>query len=305
MRSEVVDAPSTSHRWAASAERHDRATHFTAMASPCLVLVDTLDDKVGADVGEIVKAEALRIEAKFSRYRPSVVTNINENAGSRVEVDEETADLIDYSVQCCRLSEGRFDITSGALRRAWKFDGSGTVPTEAQVREALRYVGWKHVVWERPMLRLAAEMEIDFGEIGKEYAVDRALTLAGDHTAAPVLVNLGGDLRVSGPRRDGTPWRVAIEDVDRAGTPAGLLELLHGALATSGDTHRHVLNQCVRYGHVLDPQTGWPVIDAPRSVTVHADTCSEAGLLAKLALLRGTGAEEFLILEKVRAWCVR
>jgi thiamine biosynthesis lipoprotein len=66
-----------------------------------------------------------------------------------------------------------------------------------------------------------------------------------------------------------------------------------------------VIGAGVRYGHVLNPKTGWPIADAPRSVTVHAQTCTEAGLLAKLALLKGSGAEEFLKSEKVRAWCVR
>jgi thiamine biosynthesis lipoprotein len=305
MRSEVVATAMTSPRCAETSERHDVSTQFTAMASPCLVLVDTPDPALGAEVGAIVKGEALRIEAKFSRYRPSVVTHINENAGRPVEVDEETADLIAYSMVCYTLSERRFDITSGALRRVWKFDGSGTLPTDAMVRQALRYVGWWRVRWERPRLVLPAKMEIDFGGIGKEYAVDRALALAATRTSAPVLVNLGGDLRVSGPRREGSAWRVAIEDVNCVGAAAGMLELFHGALATSGDSHRHVLDQGMRYGHILDPQTGWPVPDAPRSVTVHATTCSEAGLLAKLALLRGAGAEEFLRAEKVRAWCVR
>jgi thiamine biosynthesis lipoprotein len=268
------------------------------MASPCVVLVDTDDEILGAEVGEIVKTEALRIEAKISRYRPSVVTHINETAGTAVEVDDETADLIGYSMVCYTLSEGLIDITSGALRRVWKFDGSETIPTDLQVREALRHVGWNQVTWERPILRLQPG-------IGKEYAVDRALALAEAHTRAPVLVNFGGDLRVSGPRRDRTPWYVAIEDVDRAGTAAGLLELSSGALATSGDTYRHVISAGVRYGHVLNPKTGWPITDAPRSVTVHAATCTEAGLLAKLALLRGAGAEEFLKIERVRAWCVR
>lgn len=287
------------------AAHFDQSTQFTAMASPCVVLVDTEDATLGAEVGGIVKSEALRIEAKFSRYRPSVVSHINETAGIEVTVDEETADLIDYSMECYALSEGRFDITSGALRRAWQFDGSATVPTEADVREALRFVGSKRVAWRRPVLRLQPGMEIDFGGIGKEYAVDRALELARAHSSAPILVNLGGDLRVSGPRRDLTPWWVAIEDVDRAGNAAGLLELSSGALATSGDSHRYVRHRGVRYGHVLNPQTGWPIADAPRSVTVHAATCTEAGLLAKLALLRGAGAEEFLKTEKVRAWCVR
>lgn len=305
MGSEALAGALTATRWAATAERHDQATQFTAMASPCLVLVDTLDDELGAEIGERVKAEALRIEAKFSRYRPSVITNINQHSGYPIEVDAEIGDLIDYSVQCYKLSEGLFDITSGALRRAWTFDGSGTVPTDARLREVLETVGWHRVNWSRPLLTLAAGMEIDLGGIGKEYAVDRALALAQEHAAVPVLVNFGGDLRVSGARSDGSPWRVAIEDVDRAGSATGLLELVRGALATSGDTYRHVLKDGVRYGHVLDPRTGWPVAGAPRAVTVHADTCSEAGLLAKLALLRGAGAEEFLKSERVRAWCVR
>ncbi|MDP8983804.1 MAG: FAD:protein FMN transferase [Pseudomonadota bacterium] len=287
------------------AAHQDQSTQFTAMASPCAVLIDTQDARLGSEVGELVKAEALRIEAKFSRYRPSVVTQINETAGQAVTVDPETADLIDYAATCYALSDGRFDITSGALRRVWKFDGSASLPTERQVREVLQCVGWQRVAWNRPVLQLRAGMEIDFGGIGKEYAVDRALSLAESHTDAPVLVNFGGDLRVSGARHDGTPWYVAIENVDHTGTAAGLLELLSGALATSGDAHRFVREGDARYGHVLDPTTGWPVLDAPRSVTVHANTCTEAGLLAKLALLRGRGAEQFLELESVRAWCIR
>jgi FAD:protein FMN transferase len=285
--------------------RQDIATRFNAMASPCLVLVDSDDVAVGTAVGEIVKQEAVRIEEKFSRYRPSVVTTINEKAGEVIEVDTETADLIDYAVSCYQLSEGRFDITSGVLRRAWRFDGSGNPPDPDRVAELLAVVGWHRVHWSRPRLRLAAGMEIDFGGIGKEYAVDRALILAQSYTRDSVLVNLGGDLRVSGPRRDGHGWRVAIEDVDRAGSTAGLLELSEGALATSGDTYRHIVRDGIRYGHVLDPRTGWPIANAPRSVTVYAATCTEAGLLAKLALLRGSDAEEFLRQEGIRAWCVR
>lgn len=81
------------------------------MASPCVLLVDTDDELIGAEAGDLVKAEALRIEAKFSRYRPSVVTRINDAAGGAVEVDSETADLIDYSTVCYRLSESALGAT--------------------------------------------------------------------------------------------------------------------------------------------------------------------------------------------------
>lgn len=283
----------------------DLATHFQAMACPCVVLVDTPDAELGARIGQAVKEEALRIEAKYSRYRPSVVTSINLSAGQEVELDPETADLIDYAVSCYELSERKFDITSGALRRIWRFDGSGNAPSAAQVEAVLATVGWQRVSWKRPRLRLAPGMEIDLGGIGKEYAVDRALLIARQQTDAPLLVNFGGDLRVCGPRRGGGGWHVAIEDVDRRGAAAGVMELTEGAVATSGDTYRYVMLDGVRQGHVLDATTGWPIKGAPRSVTVHAATCSEAGLLAKLALLCGPGAEDFLRSQGVRAWCVR
>jgi FAD:protein FMN transferase len=278
---------------------------FTAMASPCAVIVDCADVDLCNRLAAVVRGEAERIEAKFSRYRPSVVTSINQSAGSRVEVDAETADLLDYATECYELSGHRFDITSGALRRVWRFDGSRPFPAADEIAEVMQVVGWHRVWWERPYLTLGPGMEIDFGGIGKEYAVDRALALAQDEFDVPALVNFGGDLRVSGARADGGAWRVAIEDVDTDGKPSGFLDLSRGALATSGDAHRFILHDGRRFGHVLDPLTGWPVSGAPRSVTVHADSCSEAGLLAKLSLMSGAHAEEFLKSERVRAWVTR
>ncbi len=81
-----------------------------------------------------------------------------------------------------------------------------------------------------------------------------------------------------------------------------LLELDHGALATSGDSHRYLLKDGVRYSHILDPRTGWPVRNAPRSVTVAASSCTEAGLLATLAMLQGEKAAAFLQEQGVRHW---
>ena len=84
-----------------------------------------------------------------------------------------------------------------------------------------------------------------------------------------------------------------------------VLELEHGALATSGDSRRYLLKNGVRYGHILDPRTGWPVPGSPRSVTVAASTCTEAGLLSTLALLHGARAQQFLEEEGVRYWILQ
>jgi len=151
---------------------------FNAMASRCEVLVDTLDEHHARTLADIAMKEALRIEEKFSRYRKdNIIYRINHSAGKPVETDEETANLLDYAEQCYNISDGLFDVTSGVLRKIWTFDGSDNVPEQRQIDEVLQFVGWNKVIWNRPKFILPRNMEIDFGGIGKEYAVDQAAAL--------------------------------------------------------------------------------------------------------------------------------
>jgi thiamine biosynthesis lipoprotein len=277
---------------------------FTAMACPCEVLIETRELQLARRIASIAADCAWRIERKFSRYRDdNIVHRINSTNGAAVTVDDETAKLLDFASALTAMSEGRFDITSGVLRRAWKFDGGKGVPSQETVNSLLRYVGWDKVRWKRPRLQLQARMEIDFGGIGKEYAADAAAQLieqeAGDISC---LVNFGGDIVVKHPRRDGAPWRVGIEAAAVPGSPAGLIALRQGGLATSGDSRRFVIANGVRYSHILDARTGWPVPDAPRSVTVIANNCTQAGAFSTLAILQGANARAFLEAQGVRFW---
>ena len=148
---------------------------------------------------------------------------------------------------------------------------------------------------EPPRLTVRAGMEIDFGGIGKEYAVDPAAALMAADSPCPVVVNFGGDVVTLGPRRDGDAWRVGIDDPARPGEATLYrVDIERGGLATSGDARRFVMHEGRRLSHILDPRTGWPVENAPRAVTVLAATCVEAGTLATLALLHGAGAGAFL-----------
>ena len=281
------------------------AVKFTAMASPCEVLLPTMGHHAALAIGAVAAQEAWRVEKKYSRYRDDSVTAwIHENRGTPVDVDKETASLIDFASHCHELSNGFFDITSGVLRHAWKFDGSDRIPEPAVIEGLLPFVGFEKLQWQAPRLMLPAGMELDFGGIGKEYAVDRAYELLAARDWAPFLINFGGDLRANRPPSHG-PWQVGIErpDTDREATL--VLDLSHGALATSGDSRRYLLKDGVRYGHILDPRTGWPVPNSPRSVTVAASSCTEAGQLSTLALLHGARAKEFLEEQGVRYWLLQ
>jgi thiamine biosynthesis lipoprotein len=278
---------------------------FAAMACPCQVLVDVPDAAAAARAAIAVSTEAWRIERKFSRYLPdNIVHALNTAAGAAVEVDGETAKLLDFAATLHASSEGLFDITSGALRKVWRFDGSDRVPEATAVREVLKLVGWQRVSWHAPHLQMPAGMEIDFGGIGKEYAVDRAAELGSAAAGVPLLVNFGGDIAATGPRPDGRAWKVAIESVG-PDQPTPMIELKRGGVTTSGDARRFLLKDGVRYGHILDPRDGWPVRDAPRSVTVLEANCTQAGVLSTLAILQGSGAERFLRKHKVSYWVSR
>lgn len=287
-------------------EGHLRA-RFQALGGPCEVLLDADETSAVSAALVAIADEVWRIEDKFSRYKPAgIVHQINSANGEAVRLDDESAQLMDYADTCHRLSGGAFDITSGVLRRVWRFDGSQGLPARKAVDKVLALVGWHKVQWRKPYLQLQAGMEIDLGGIGKEYAVDRAALLLNHLGFKASLVNFGGDLRANGPRRNGDPWMIGIDDPSGTGHHCLMGQpIAVGAMATSGDANRFILAKGRRYGHILNPRTGWPVQHAPRSVTVQAPTCLEAGMLATFGILKGCDAEKFLQSQDVPHLIVR
>ena len=244
--------------------------------------------------------EVLRIERKYSRYRDdSVIARINTAAGAGlIKIDPETAALFDYAEQLHALSSGLFDITSGILRRAWDFK-QGRMPQPGELEQLLPYIGQQYIRREGKRIGLAkAGMQLDFGGFGKEYAVDRAASLLYDAGARHGFVNIGGDLRIIGPRPNGEPWSFGIQHPRRATEVIASLELSSGALATSGDYERYFERDGVRYCHILNPHTGWPV-SSWQSISVAAPVCLGAGALTTIAMLLGARAIEFLNAQNV------
>ena len=125
------------------------------MGSPCEVLLESTTEAAAVAGCDAVAAEAWRIEDKYSRYvADNVIHRINNAAGVPVEVDEETARLLDFAATLHELSEGLFDVTSGVLRAVWNFDGGGAVPDEEAVAAVRSMVGWSRVQWVNPSLTL-------------------------------------------------------------------------------------------------------------------------------------------------------
>jgi thiamine biosynthesis lipoprotein len=269
---------------------------FKAMGSPCEIQIYAASQLEAERIAGTAIADVHRLEARYSRYRnDSYLSKINRVAalGSSISVDEETAGLLNYAATCYRESDGLFDITSGILRRAWRFD-RGALPDEAEVHRLLERVGWNKLRWMPPVLEFPLPgMEIDFGGVVKEYAVDRAAVICREAGARQGFVNLGGDIRIIGPHPDGRPWRIGIRHPHRPGVLIQTLSLHAGGLASSGDYERCITVDGVRYGHILNPRTGWPVRHLA-SVSVVGDLCVVAGSASTIAMLKEDGGPAWL-----------
>lgn len=261
---------------------------FKAMGTPCEIqfYADTPSQAQKVTGGVIGELE--RLEARYSRYRnDSLLSHINQVAaqGGSIQVDDETASLLTYAATCHAQSDGLFDITSGLLRQAWRFD-QNHLPDAKMIESLQARIGWQHCCWEPPVLAfLIPGMELDFGGIVKEYAADRLATLCWQMHIRHGLINLGGDIKIIGPQPDDSPWQIGIRDPRTAGQVLQTIALQQGALASSGDYERCIMLAGVRYGHVLNPKTGWPVRHLV-AVSVVADFCVLAGSAATIAMLK-------------------
>jgi thiamine biosynthesis lipoprotein len=265
-----------------------RLYRFRAMGSPCELRLYAAPAAAEA-VAEAAIAEVERLERKYSRYRAdSLASRINASAGDPegVEVDPETAALLDYADTCYRQSGGLFDVTSGVLRRAWNLK-SGCLPSREELDALLALVGWARARWRRPRLVLPlAGMEVDFGGYVKEYAADRVAELCRRRGLRHGLVDLGGDLALVGPHPDGSSWRVGVRNPSSPSRACASVELRAGGIASSGDYERCMVVEGVRYGHILDPRSGWPVRGLA-AVSVVAPHCLVAGTASTVAMLKG------------------
>lgn len=269
---------------------------FNAMGSPCEIQLYAANHAEADRVANSAIADVRRLEARYSRYRDgSFLSTINHVAArsGTIRVDDETAALLDYAATCYRESDGLFDITSGILRRAWRFD-RGQLPNQDHIQELLTHVGWNKLRWMRPVLEFPTPgLELDFGGVVKEYAADRAAALCEQAGLRHGIVNLGGDIRIVGPHPDGGPWRIGVRDPRRPGALVQMLLLQAGGLASSGDYERCIVVDGERYGHILNPRTGWPVKHLA-SVSVVADFCLVAGSASTIAMLKEEAGPQWL-----------
>jgi thiamine biosynthesis lipoprotein len=244
-----------------------------------------------------------RLEAQLTVYcDDSEVSRINQLAGqSPVRVEDRLFELFQFAEQLSHQTDGAFDITTGALIKAWGFfRGPPAVPLPDRFKEARDQCGMRHLVLdaaERTVFSRCPRLEINLGSIGKGYALDRAAEqlgrdwdlhcgmLHGGHSSVYAMGTAPGDPR---------GWPIGVTHPSDPDLRLGMLWLRDRAMGTSAATFRHLEYQGKKLSHILDPRTGWPA-EKLASASVLAPTAAEADALATAFYVLGV--------EKAREYC--
>jgi FAD:protein FMN transferase len=255
-------------------------------------------------------------ETKYSRFKPeSLVSRINAVAGKEwVEIDAEMDGLLKLCDTLHFMTQGVIDPTMLPLIQLWNYKAEQPrIPNEVEINAARALVGWKKVQRMPGRVFLPeAGMALDFGGFGKEYAIDVTAQIASDHGITSALVDFGHDLRAIGTPPGRPAWHIGLEDPLKPGTPSGSIAVTNKGVASSGDYIRRFVVDGKRYGHIIDPRTGWPVANGCLQATAIAASCLQAGVLSTTSFVLGVprgiefiqstaGAEGLLITERLRA----
>ena len=216
-------------------------------------------------VGQVFE-EIDQLDNQMSNYKPeSELSTINRDAAQReVTVSPELFNLIQYSMKASEASGGDFDITVGPLMKLWGFfRGQGRLPTQAEITEVQKKIGYKHVhlnAGDRTIRFDVAGMSLDLGGIAKGYAVDRAADILRAAGVSAALITSGNSsIYALGSPPGERGWKITVRDPYHEDKPADVFHLQNFALSTSGNYEKFFVIDGKIYCHIMDPHTGWPV----------------------------------------------
>lgn len=236
--------------------------------------------------------EIKRIENLISDWdAKSQTSEINRQAGSKpVQVTQELFELIKRSIQISKLTQGAFDISYASMDKIWKYDGSMTaLPTEEAIKKSVAKIGYQNIELNEQNMTVFLKlpgMKIGFGANGKGYAADKAKALLIQKGVKAGIINASGDLNSWGKQPNGDCWKVGITNPLNKEKVFSWLPIDNSAVVTSGNYEKFVTFNGIRYTHIINPKTGYPVVGLT-SVSVFAANAELADALATAVFVMG------------------
>jgi len=268
----------------------------TAMACRFEVTLP-IDDRAGVEVATSALDRIDDLEAQLSVFRESSeISFINREAASRTVVVEQS--LFELLSLCRRLYEttgGAFDVTVGPLTRCWGFlRRTGQIPSADKLEYARSLVGSDKMILDhetRSIRFLREGMEINLGSIGKGYALDRVATSMRQRVASALLNGGASSFYAIGAGVQNDGWSVGLRDPRNKTRRIATLRLRDCALSTSGSEEQFFEHDGQRYGHIIDPRSGWPA-QLMTSVSVVAGSAAVSDALATAFYIGGREVAE-------------
>lgn len=256
-----------------------------------LIVVDKEKNGNGWRYIEEAVAEIKRIENLLTEFSPDSQTSLlNRNAGIEpVKVDSEVFEMIVRCKKISELTQGAFDITSGALKKLYHFRGGNfSFPSQKIISETLENTGFGKIelIENNKIFLKNKNMHIAFGAIGKGYAADKVKKLLREKGIENGVVNASGDLTAWGKRADGSDWKVGIASPENPNNMLFWLPVKNSSLATSGDYEQFFVKNGIRYSHTINPKTGLPV-SGIKSVSVISPSAELSDALATAVFVMG------------------
>ena len=242
----------------------------------------------------------------------SDIWNINHSGGKAVVVSDETLELIETALYYCELTEGRIDFTVERVSKLWDFHGESSegmaanrVPDLESIDGALRHVDYHNLVIENNTVTLKdPETCISLGFIAKGFIADRIKEYLLSQNVKSAIINLGGNLLAVGSKPDGTPFNFGIQrPFDENGSIIDSLAVSDASLVSSGVYERYFYQDDTLYHHILNPATGYPVVNNLLGVTIMSDSSMVGDALSTSCFVLGLkeGMELIEKLEGVEA----
>ncbi len=246
---------------------------ISLMGSRFELLALASDENIREKAIEDAIEEIARIENIISSWKPDSETAlINSNAGIKpIKVSTELFNLIERSLKVSKLTNGAFDISFSSIDKFWTFDGHQmAMPDSAMIQATFSKINYKNIVLNRidqTVFLRKKGMKIGFGAIGKGYAANRAKKIMTKQGIISGMINAGGDLIAWGSQEQGNPWQIGIADPSKQKDYIAWLDIVNMSVVTSGNYEKFVIIEGKKYGHIINPKTGYPV-EGIQSVTI-------------------------------------
>ncbi len=268
----------------------DAAPAYNSALGFYLDAVITISGYADKEILEGAVALCGEYEKIFSRtVKGSDVWRINHGEGSPVRVCGDTAELLTIALEVCEKSGGALDITIAPASDLWDFKAEEPeIPDSGELSSAAELVDYTKLKLEGDMVTLPAGMAIDLGAVAKGYIADKAAEYLKEKGVESAILNLGGNVVALGCKPDGSKWSIGIQDPEKENGRAGYSVLVADeSVVTSGIYQRGFDKDGVRYHHILDRATGWPVQNGLASVTIIADSSAMADAMSTACFVLG------------------